>query len=297
MVKYPVVPGHEFVGEVVAIGPGDTPPLVVRRAPERLRPGDRVVADPAIPCGKCSACRAGHYNVCVNQQVLGVHLDGAMAELLAVRADCLLLVPDHVPDEHAAMVEPLSIGLNACQQAGVSASDWVVIFGAGMIGLACLLHARARRARCAVVEPLESRRQLAASLGAEVTISPDGIADSLLGWGVDGRPTVVVEASGTAEGLRQALAIAAPRARVVVLGFWPQPIELPATEITKKELTVVGSRLPGGTMAPALATVATGLIDPSPLPIATRSLADAPSAFSELAHGQLRVAKVLVRVE
>ena len=299
MVKYPVVPGHEFVGEVVEIEPpaGKAMWIAGRRPPERLAAGDRVVADPAVPCGQCRACRTGRYNVCITQKVIGVHLPGAMAELVAVRTDCLSLVPDHLSDEAAAMVEPMSIGMNACRRGKVKRGDWVVIIGGGMIGLAALMHARAREARVAVVEPVEVRRRLAQQVGADVVAAPDEVGSGIDGWGWDGLADVVIEASGTDAGLALGLRLAAPGGRVVVLGFWPQQIKLPATEITKKELDVVGSRLHGGTVAPTLAMMSAGLINPLALLGGVEPLERAPDLLRRLAAKEIEAVKMLVRVD
>ncbi|MBC7289542.1 MAG: alcohol dehydrogenase catalytic domain-containing protein, partial [Armatimonadetes bacterium] len=149
LVAYPVTPGHEFVGEVIALGDELADPRwpAGRRPPQQILPGARVVADPSVPCGRCEPCRTGHYNTCENQRVLGVHLPGAMADLVLARVDCCLIVPDCLSDEIAALCEPLSIALNACDRTAVTRDDRVAILGAGPVGLACLLHCKLRGCR------------------------------------------------------------------------------------------------------------------------------------------------------
>lgn len=296
-VSYPVVPGHEVVGDLVDVGEPDpkAPVFPERRAPAGLVPGKRVTLDPAVPCGQCYPCRIGHYNVCANQQVLGVHLPGAMAELVAARADCVSIVPDHLTDELAALTEPLSIGLQACNTGRVGRGDCVGILGAGMIGLSVLLQARLRGARCAVVEPVAWRADLARTLGAEIVTSPAEADKAMRDWGEDGRPTVVVEAAGRPETLGMALDLVSPAGRVVVLGFWPGEVQVPGPAIMRGEMEVLGSRLHRGTVPAALAQLAAGVLDPRPLLGAPEPLDRGPEVLARLANGSLRVVKALLR--
>ncbi len=296
-VRYPVVPGHEVVGEIVAVGEADpSAPLVAERsAPSGLVPGMRITLDPAIPCGHCYPCRVGRYNVCANQQVLGVHLPGAMAELVSVRTDCVNIVPDHLTDELAALTEPLSIGMQACNTGRVGRGDCVAILGAGMIGLSVLLQARLRGARCAVVEPVAWRAHIARSLGAEIVTSPAEAGEAMGDWGEDGRPTVVVEAAGRPETLGLALDVVSPAGRVVVLGFWSGEVQIPGAAIMRGELQVLGSRLHRGTVPATLAQLAGGVLDPGLLVGATEPLDRGPEVLSRLGDGSLQVVKALLR--
>lgn len=296
-VRYPVIPGHETVATVVEIGEpdiaGSLPPN--RWSPGGLRPGLRVTLDPAVPCGRCYSCRMGRYNACAKQQVIGVHKPGAMADFVLARTDCLCIVPDHVPDSVAALTEPLSIGRQACERGRIGAGDWVGILGAGMVGLSVLLQARARGARCAVVEPVEWRRILARDLGAEITVTPEAVADGLGDWGEDGHPTVVVEAAGRPETLALAINLVSSCGRVVVLGFWPDEIRVPGPVVVGKEVNVVGSRLHCGTIQKTVAQLAAGALDLGPLEPAIVPLVEGPEAFEALSRGELEVSKVLLR--
>lgn len=293
-VSYPFIPGHEMVGEIVEVGQeADEPVAPGRWMPANLVEGMRVVIDPAVPCGVCVACRAGRYNACAGQQVIGVHLPGAAAEYVAVRGDCCVPVPDWVDDEAGAVVEPLSVGLQACRRGRVTEEDRVCIVGAGAIGLSVLLQARALGARCAVVEPDEWRQKVAAELGAEVVATPQEAERAVGAW-EDG-PTVAVEAAGRPDTLALAMELVAPAGRVVVLGFWPGEIAIDGTCAVRKELDIMGSRLHLGTVQETVALVAAGLVDPRPLVSAVEELEAGPRVMEELTGGRLRAVKVLLR--
>jgi threonine dehydrogenase-like Zn-dependent dehydrogenase len=296
-VRYPVVPGHEMVGEIVAVAkPGASPALRgTRFAPVNLQPGLRVTIDPAVPCGECYACRIGRYNACEKQQVIGVHIAGAMADLVAVRADCISIVPDVLPDEVAVLAEPLAIGVQACERGRIRQGDDVVIVGGGMIGLAVLLQARLLGARCGVVEPSEFRAAMAAKLGAEVVATPEEALEVFNGWGTGGRPTVAVEAAGRPHALELAMDLVSAAGRVVVLGFWPETIHIPGSIIVRKELDVIGSRLHRNTIPVALSQLASGRLQPRSLISAVEPLEKGPQVFADLASGRLQAVKVLLR--
>ncbi|MCD6351875.1 MAG: alcohol dehydrogenase catalytic domain-containing protein [Armatimonadetes bacterium] len=291
---FPIVPGHEFVGEIVRLPRGVPPRVPGRNAAASLRPGMRVVADPAVPCGQCRACRTGHYNVCANQQVLGVHLPGAMAELVAVRTDCLNIVPDVLSDEAAVLAEPLSIGLQGCNRGRIGPEDRVAVVGGGMIGASVLLQARLRGARVAMVEPRQDRAEKLADLGAQLTIPPSEAEDVLGRW--DDGPTVIVEAAGRRDTLDLALRLAQPMSRVVVLGFWPEQVQIPGAAIMRGELEVLGSRLHGATMAVTLAQMAAGMLETSGILETTAPLEEGPALFEALSKGAEPGLKVVLEV-
>ncbi|MBA2521088.1 MAG: alcohol dehydrogenase catalytic domain-containing protein, partial [Chloroflexia bacterium] len=159
-VAYPRTQGHEFAGKVVAFGSGYSGPVHV---------GDRVAVEPLLPCGECYPCRQGRSNCCAKLRVLGAHVDGAMCELIAIPTERLYPTGDLDP-ELAALVEPVSIGVQAAARGQIGPEDTVMIFGAGPIGQAALLAATDRGARVMVVDRLASRLALARRLGAEATV-------------------------------------------------------------------------------------------------------------------------------
>ncbi|WP_316980351.1 zinc-binding alcohol dehydrogenase family protein [Shumkonia mesophila] len=233
--KYPRVIGHEFAGEISALGDG-----VVG-----LEIGDRVVADPVIACGHCALCKAGRPNVCTNLQVIGVHHDGGFRDFATVPAANAIKVPADMPFEIAALAEPFSVGANILSRTGCSAEDSVLIFGAGTAGLTVLQIAKLHGARCLVSDPDEARRERATFLGADVTIDPgaetlEGVATAKTGgFG----PSVVIDAAGVPALLDQACHVVGSGGRIGLLGFSGAPSNLDQREVNRKELAVFGSRL------------------------------------------------------
>ena len=180
-----VIPGHEAMGEIVAVGEG-----VVDANGKRLKVGDRVVPEATIPCLKCAVCRGFgsrydktvDYTACEDCQLWGaiplgepVWLNGAYAEYIQVPANCMLhRVDDDVSDEEAVLLEPLSVGVKAILKAGVTIGDVVLVEGPGPIGLACAVAAIQCGASHVIVTGVDgddSRLDLALELGATGTIN------------------------------------------------------------------------------------------------------------------------------
>ena len=152
---YPRIQGHEV--SAIVDDPGDS---------ERAR-GERVAIWPLLPCGRCYPCRIGRPNVCPAFRLVGVHLDGGLAERLEVPARLVFETGDLDPDS-ACFVEPASVAVHALARARLRAGEQVVVFGAGPIGLATLVAATHGGARVLSVDPVAGRRDLAKRLGAEV---------------------------------------------------------------------------------------------------------------------------------
>lgn len=265
------VPGHEFVGEVVA---ADDPRWL----------GRRVVADINAGCGACDDCRTGQGHHCATRTVLGIRgRAGAFAELVAVPERCLVAVPDAVSDELAVFAEPLAAALHVLDEVDPGRPGRAVVLGDGKLGL---LIARAL-AGAGVATTLIGRHahKLALARAGGVTTA---LADALPA-GVGGAP-LVVEATGSAEGLATALALVAPRGTVVVKTTVAGPITVDLAPVVIHELRLVGSRC--GDLARAIGALARGEVDPRPLIEARYPLARAVEA---LAHAGRRGAlKVLV---
>jgi L-gulonate 5-dehydrogenase len=233
--RYPRVIGHEAMGTVAALGPGV----------QGLSVGDRVVIDPVVSCGTCYPCSIGRTNVCTKLEVIGVHRDGGMGEYVVVPAANALRLPDNVSDRAAAMAEPYSIAANVLMRTEARAGDIALIYGAGTIGLTVLQVARMKGARCVVVDIDDRRLERATRLGAELAVNSkrDSVETAILG-ATDGLgPTVVIDGAGAPGILEEAVRLASPAARIGVLGFSTNPSLIPQQEITKKELTLCGSRL------------------------------------------------------
>jgi len=214
--QYPIIPGHEWSGEVMAVGSKVT----------GLKKGDGVV-------GECV----------IGDDHFGFSISGAAAEFFVAKESWLHKLPEGVSWTNAALVEPFSVAYYALMRVGnVNASDTLVVLGAGPIGL-CVTAASAKLgAKTIVVEPSEHRRQKALSLGAHVAVSPDELA-AVLDRESGGRgASVVIEATGRPEVMAQALEIAAFKGRIGYIGIdvgRDAPAKLGL--IQSKELTITGS--------------------------------------------------------
>ena len=220
----PVVPGHELAG-VALDGP---------------YAGRRVAVDPAIPCGRCEQCRAGHGNLCPEIRFAGhAGLDGGLQERLVWPDALLVPLPDAISDDGGALLEPLGVAIQAVRHAHVREGHDVLVAGAGPIGV--LTGAVARRAgarRVFVSEPLAHRRATAERFGADGAWSPEEVEDHVRsatgGRGVD----VVVEMAGADAAIATAVACARHGARVALGGIPSTPLSaFPAAPARRKGLT------------------------------------------------------------
>jgi len=297
---YPGIIGHEVVGDIVAINPNPNGPMRLknRLIEEDLQVGERVVLEPSVVCGKCLPCRTGRYNCCASMQVPGVHLPGAMAEFYAVPLECLHRLPETISDEMAALIEPLSIGMQINNRARIAQGDTVLIIGAGTIGLCVLMVARSRGARVAISDLVAQRLRVAADLGADLTINPaqTDIKTALDDFTEGDGPGVVVEAVGTPSTYQDALELVAASGRVVLAGLVADEVSFPGSTFVKKELDVLGSRLHGGTIPQTIALLASGAVDPTPLITHRTELAGVEDGLKLMAERPDQVLKILVRL-
>jgi 2-desacetyl-2-hydroxyethyl bacteriochlorophyllide A dehydrogenase len=284
LVTYPRIIGHEIAGEVVEVPEGEID----------LRPGDRVILEPYVYCGHCYPCSIGHTNCCENLTVRGVHIEGGMAEYVSHPRHLLHKVPDNIPWAIVPLAEPLVIAMHAIQQAQTRAGEHVVISGAGQIGLLAAQYALTIGAIPVVVDPVDERLALAGNLGVVHTINPassDALAE--IKTITKGRMAeVVIEASGDARAIRGAIDYVAYAGRISLVG-WPKgEIALPTALITKKELTVRGSRNSVGQFPESLRLISEGKIDVAALLTKSVSLDDTPATVVDIAAHPERYLKV-----
>jgi 2-desacetyl-2-hydroxyethyl bacteriochlorophyllide A dehydrogenase len=232
---YPRVIGHEVTGQVVKTGEDVT----------SLKVDDHVVIEPILTCGECYACRSGRQNVCQNLKVFGVHMDGGYQEYVVVPEKMAHKVDPTLDWKESVLVEPFTIGAQANWRGDVRQGDVVFIMGAGPIGICALQVAKYRGATCIISDLSEEKLSYAQSLGADFTINPlkedifQKVNELTEGMGAN----VVIDAVCTTKTFEQAVQLASVAGRIVVLGFSEEKSGIPQLEITKKELTVSGSRL------------------------------------------------------
>jgi threonine dehydrogenase-like Zn-dependent dehydrogenase len=260
--------GHEMVGEVEACA--SDPSWV----------GRRVAAEINVSCGACDRCRRGHPTHCSRRSVMGIRSrDGCFAERVAVPVRCLHAVPDAVPDEAAVFTEPLAAALRVLDDVDAAEGERVLVLGDGRLGLlvAMALHAhgRAVTVRGRHAHKLEHVRAL-------------GIPIELADGAREPDAAVVVECTGSAGGLADALLLVRPRGTVVLKSTFAARPVVDTNRIVVDEIRLVGSRC--GPFAPALADLDAGRIDPRPLLEASYALAEGERALEHAGRrGTLKI--------
>ncbi|SFD34751.1 zinc-dependent alcohol dehydrogenase family protein [Streptomyces aidingensis] len=275
----PIVPGHEFAGEVVAAG----------RDVTELAEGDRVAVDPSLYCHECRYCRTGHANMCDNWGAIGVTRPGGAAEYaLAPVANCVRL-PEHIATADAALVEPLSCAVRGYDVLSARMGAHVLIYGSGTMGLMMLeLAKRTGAASVEVVDINPERLATARTLGVTGSAASAEELGRPQGW------DVVIDATGNAKAIQDGLGRVAKAGTFLQFGVadYATTAVIEPYRIYNQEITITGSMAVLHSFERAAELFAGGVIDPA-LFISDRFPLDSyPEALERFAAGQGR--KILV---
>ncbi|WP_204527303.1 Zn-dependent oxidoreductase [Citrobacter cronae] len=284
--QYPRVIGHEFFGVIDEVGEGV----------DRSRLGERVSVDPVISCGHCYPCSIGKPNVCTSLVVLGVHRDGGFSEYAVVPAKNAWPIPDTVPDEHAVMVEPFTIAANVTGQIKPTENDIALIYGAGPMGLTTVQALkRVYKVKTVVIaDRIEERLSMAKRCGADWVINNgqqslhDFLAEKEL------KPTIIVDAACHPSILQEAITLASPAARIVLMGFSSESCQIVQQGITGKELSIYSSRLNANKFPVVIDWLVNGLINPNQLITHTFDYHHVTDAIELFEKDQQHCCKVLL---
>jgi 2-desacetyl-2-hydroxyethyl bacteriochlorophyllide A dehydrogenase len=247
--RYPIVPGHEFCGEVVAVA----------KDVRNVKVGDFVAVDPSLFCGKCRQCRAGRFNLCENWTAIGVgSANGASAEFVAVPAANAFRLPSDMPRHWGALVEPLSCAVHGLDQVDLKVADNYLIYGAGTMGL--LLAQLAKDSGAGQLEMVErnpKRHALAKKLAADrIAVSADEL-DRPQGW------DVVIDATGVVPAIEDGLKRVARGGTFLMFGV--ASADATATfspfKVYNDEIKIIGSMAVLHSFERALTLLAKGVID------------------------------------
>jgi len=246
--KFPLIPGHEFSGEVVELRQNHkTKSLVNEVNTNGFKIGDRVAVIPLIPCLKCDYCQIGEYAQCDDYDYLGSRSDGGFAEYVKVPVCNLVIVPEKVDLIEASLTEPAAVALHALRRTGIDAGDKVAILGAGPIGLMLAQWAKIVGAgRIFLVDIVEEKLQFAQKLGfidcinAKEKDAVEAIMDATDGKGVD----VAIEGAGTAITFRQCIQVVRKLGKVIFMGNIETDVVLDAktvSSILRKQIVMYGT--------------------------------------------------------
>lgn len=286
--SYPRVLGHELGVEIV--DPGDTP--------NGLKAGDRCSVEPYLNCGTCIACRRGKPNCCTSLQVLGVHTDGGMRPLLRVPARKLHR-STKLGFEQLALVETLAIGAHAVERAQLARDDFVLVIGAGPIGLSVIQFAKVSGAVLAVMDVSDTRLEFCrGQLGVSHTLKPGAsAAEELKKIGGGDLPTCVIDATGNPQSMMSAFDLPAHGGRIVFVGLFQGDVTFNDPNFHRRELTVMGSRnaLPA-TFGEVIRLVEEGKVDTRPWITHRFALKETPEVFPREIAGNPKVLKAMIEV-
>ena len=283
----PLIPGHEFCGEVVAFGDEVT----------SVKKGDFVSAEMHVACGKCLQCRTGEAHICQNVKIIGVDTDGAFAEYVVIPETNIWKLDPEIPEEYASILDPLGNAVHSVL-AGEIAAKTVAITGCGPIGLFSIAVARAVGATTIfTIEVNEHRRKLATKMKADYALDPSKedvraiIAEKTGGFGVD----VVLEMAGHPDSIRTAFDIVRRGGRISLLGLTSKPISLNFSEdIIFKGITIQGinGRRMYQTWYQMTALLKSGRLDLRPVITDRIPMKDFSKAMARLKTGE--ASKILV---
>ncbi|GAB2559769.1 zinc-binding alcohol dehydrogenase family protein [Spirosoma areae] len=287
--SYPRILGHELATELVEAD----------GAPD-FSPGEAITFIPYFNCGHCIACRAGKPNCCVSMQVAGVHIDGGMVEYLSVPSHSLVHGEGLGFDE-LALVEPLAIGAHGVGRANVQPGEFVLVIGAGPIGLGIMEFARIAGATVIALDLNESRLTFCRhNLGILHTINasaPDVVKQ--LGVITNGdMPTVVIDATGSLRAINTAFAYLAHGGRYVLVGLQKGEISFSHPEFHKREATLMSSRnATRSDFERVITSMKNGLVDPTTYITHRVSFDQVSDEFAQWLNPVNNVIKAMVTME
>jgi D-arabinitol dehydrogenase (NADP+) len=253
---YPITPGHEFSGTVAAVGAGVT----------RFQAGERVTADPNIPCYRCLPCQRNEFNQCESLSAIGVTQDGAFAEYVLAPEGNVFAIGE-LDFSAAALVEPLACVVWGLKRVQIQPADSVLILGAGPMGCLMLQAVKHSGAAQVVVSDVNPQRlALAEQLGAVPVVANGKQANALRALAPDGFH-VVADATGIPKVLQSAFDYVRPRGKVWVFGVCPagERAEFIPYDVFRKDLSIIGSFALNRTFPEAIALIQSGAVQVEPL--------------------------------
>ena len=281
-IEYPLVLGHEMVG-------------TLESPTSELSTGTRVVVDPNVFCGTCYQCSKGQENVCARAELMGRDRDGSLTDLITVPARNVYPILDEIDDKVAPLLQVLTTCVHAQRQAELFPQDSVVVLGLGVTGLLHVQLAKLRGAYPVIgITRSESKRSLAAGLGADLVLDPSDIElHARVAEATESRgPDLIIECAGKTETLSLAIELARIGGRITLFGTITESSgELPFYQLYNKELSIENPRAAKPEdFATSIGLAARGAVDFTPLITHTfplESAADAIAASQE--SGSLKV--------
>lgn len=290
----PIIPGHEFAGEIVAVG----------QDVQGFAAGDRVTVPPLIPCYQCKSCQMGEYSLCEDYSYYGSRCNGAFAQYVNVKGDNLLKVSDNISYDCAATADPLANAMHGLKQARFNPGDTVCVYGVGAIGLYMVQAAKALGAdKVAAVDISDEKLESAKQSGADMVFNglDTDVASQVTGYFGDGAD-VVADVTGSPIAQHNAVLSAAKLGRVVIVGISHKGLQLSekaVDNIMRRQISLIGSwnsfskPFPGWEWTQGVKMMKEGKVNCDPIVTHRLPLDEAPAIFKKLREENFFFNKIL----
>ena len=295
---YPIVLGHECAGIIDSVGEGVSEDLI----------GKHASVIPVVPCFDCEQCERGLYSACHSYSFIGSRQAGGFSDYLELHESNVLIVPDELPFEHVALIEPSTVARHMLALGDFKAGETAVVLGAGSIGLMIVQWLRILGAKLIICTDISDENLATAhKLGAHVTLNPlkdDIVAKvrELTGDGVD----ISLEAAGVPQTLETTVPITRPRGKVICGGNQPLDKSLPMSFIEnmmRRELSIIGcfmsysAPFPGHEWTETVDALLDGGLDMDTMISHRYSLSEAPEVFAKIGDHSLNHRKIMMQPE
>jgi L-iditol 2-dehydrogenase len=231
--SFPVILGHEAAAVIERAG----------SSVQGFAPGDRVTLEPQAYCGGCYPCRTGHFNVCENLSVYGVHRDGCSREFMAIDPQYLHPVPPALTDDLAALVEPFAGGVGAVRRSAHLAGARVAVVGAGTIGNFTAQAAKALGAgRVMIADVSQPKLDCAGECGIGDRVNPQNrsLKEAIRETFGPDRADIIIDCAASAPGFKAILEAARPRSEIIITGNYKEPVEFNVPLLQRQEISMLG---------------------------------------------------------
>jgi len=231
--SYPVVQGHEVAGVISEVG----------EMVQGFSKGDQVVFMPQVTCGTCYPCRHGMYHICDSLKVMGFQTGGAAQEFIVIDTEKVLKVPNHVPPDQAAMVEPIAVAVHALSRGGEVKEKNVLVLGAGTIGNLVGQVAKALGAKAVMITDVsEYKREQARQSGLDFVVDPaEDLTRAIIDHFGSDRADLILECVGVQDTITQAISNARKGSTIVVVGVFGKKPQVDLGLVQDREISLVGT--------------------------------------------------------
>ena len=230
----PLTLGHELSGRIVQM----------KTSNSDLKVGHRVTSFPLISCGECYACQNNNSHVCRNLRLFGFDLDGGMAEFVKLPVSALMRLPEDMPGNIGALIEPLAVAVHGVRRTDLEGVQIAVVLGAGPIGLLTgLVVKQYGTPQVIVSDILASRLELAASLDLQTVLAGENLSKLVMQLSHGNGADVLFECAGAPAAAAAMTSLVRSRGVIVNLGVFKKPVQVDMQAINFKEITLIGSRV------------------------------------------------------